>query len=181
MGLQWSSPVELSSLNNEWPVQPAFLRNDYHHTSWDCNRRWPSIEVMLPIVLLPEQSQASSSPSRNREWIDIFLRGLLLFWPIQCSRLVLTLVIDDEVRLQTPHLVDTHVTRHIAAGRRALGASFPTINVLYNKPLARLYPTGHDRQQYIMFFADQYTSQSSEYVMFCDTDVLFHSYVDRED
>lgn len=41
------------------------------------------------------------------------------------------------------------------------------------------YKTGHDRQQYDMFWADNFTK--AEYVGFVDTDCAFITYVDRED
>ena len=44
---------------------------------------------------------------------------------------------------------------------------------------AGVYETGHDRQQYMMFYADNYTT--SEFVGFVDTDAIVHSFVDRED
>lgn len=50
----------------------------------------------------------------------------------------------------------------------------------YNKPDPGVYGgAGHIRQQYLMFYADNFTS--SEFVGFVDTDAFFVTYVDRED
>ena len=72
------------------------------NTTWNCSRPWPhKIEIMLPIVLTDDQDISH----RNREWIDVLLRGLLLFWPaVQLSKMTINLVIDEEVRLKTPQL-----------------------------------------------------------------------------
>ena len=122
---------------------------------------------MLPVVL------DHANPLRNREWVDVFLRGLLLHWPVAASGLVLNLVLDDEV---ARHLVDAHVTRVVTTGGRMLGNDFPTVRMHYNRPLRRLYGTGHDRQQYLMFWGEQWVSKQAEYVAFFDTDVLLHRY-----
>jgi hypothetical protein len=155
------------------PVQLArpLPRNSSITTDRTCSDRpWPRgrLEVMLPIVLDP------ANTLRNREWVDIFLRGLLLHWPVAASGLVVNLVLDTEVRATAPHLVDAHVTRVVAAGRRKLGAAFPTVRIAYNRPMLRLYGTGHDRQQYLMFWADTWVSSRAEFVAFFDTDVLLH-------
>jgi hypothetical protein len=47
-----------------------------------------------------------------------------------------------------------------------------------NEP-STYYKRGHDRQQRLMFWADNFTT--AEYVGFVDTDCVFITYVDRED
>ena len=172
-----------SSQTPQLHVSPSYLQQEQPalnpNTTWNCSRSWPHrIEIMLPIVLTDNKDILH----RNREWVDVFLRGLLLFWPaVQLSKMTINLVIDEEVRLKTPQLIQTYVHDYVKAGRQQLPQSFPPVHIQYNKYLPRLYETGHDRQQYLMFFADQYTSSLADYVAFFDTDVLVHSYVDRED
>lgn len=50
--------------------------------------------------------------------------------------------------------------------------------VTYNSP-SHHYKTGYDRQQWLKFNADNFTS--SEYVGFVDADTVIITYVDRED
>lgn len=50
--------------------------------------------------------------------------------------------------------------------------------MMLNEP-SIYYRSGHDRQQLMMFWADNYTQ--SEYVGFVDTDCVFLTYIDRED
>ena len=52
------------------------------------------------------------------------------------------------------------------------------LNVTFG-PIAPFYKSGYDRQQWTMFWADNYST--SEYIGFVDSDTLFTTYVDVED
>ena len=145
MGTLWST-VWSSSQDTQLPVLPSLLRQEQPplnpNVTWNCSRPWPhKIEIMLPIVLTDDQDISH----RNREWIDVFLRGLLLFWPaVQLSKMTINLVIDEEVRRNTPQLIQRYVHDYVQAGRQQLPHAFPPIQVQYNKYLPRLYETGTD-------------------------------------
>ena len=86
-------------------------------------------------------------------------------------------MLDDELRDSS--LKKTYIDDVLAERAAVFGEDFPAVNFSYQKPLENVYRTGHDRQQYLMFCADQYTD--AEYVAFVDTDTYIHSFVDRED
>ena len=137
----------------------------------DCvSKVWPSLELFLPLHLM-------RSYSRNQEWHDVFLRSLLLFWPVKQSKTTLKIVMNRE--LEWTNMTNFYVLSPIAQYRRFLGDAFPTTSVTYSDYQPDIYRTGHDRNQYLMFCADQYTT--ADYVAFVDTDTVFHTYVDRDD
>lgn len=137
----------------------------------DCTSKvWPSLELFLPVHLM-------RSYSRNQEWHDVFLRSLLLFWPVLQSKTTLKIVMNQE--LEWTNMTRFYVLSPIALYREFLGDAFPVTSVAYSNLEANVYRTGHDRNQYLMFFADNYST--SEYVAFVDTDTVFHTYVDRDD
>jgi hypothetical protein len=113
---------------------------------------------------------------RSEEWVDVFLRGLLMYWPFQKSSTSITLLVDSEIS------TDAH-QRYIDTPIRVLSkdfqSNFPSINIKYNYKREGVYRSGHDRQQYLMFYADNFTNSS--YVGFMDTDTLVHSYVLEND
>ena len=110
---------------------------------------------------------------RTEEWKKYFLRTLLLFWPLSLSKTSLLLLADEEHR-GTAIDNDTHVTLQKLNSQIAGGA-----RIAYNAPTPYYNDHGHDRQQLLMFYADNYTN--AEYVGFVDTDCLFITYIDRED
>jgi hypothetical protein len=192
---------------------------------WDCQRPWPSVELILPVYL-------KEGNKRNDEFLKFFMRSFLLFWPVKESKVKLRVMFDVELRgsalvnttiqsLQylvgnytasmeekastgegvavtsaTSHLSHKHHHQHkqklhhlhqnndgqqptAAAITTSTSASLPGYITIDYIPQSVYYQTGYDRQQWFMFWADNFTT--SEYVGFVDCDCLFTSYVDRED
>ena len=165
---------------DEFPPSPS--------TPTSCTVHWPELEIFLPIYLNPNVSvdslnirrvmgDVTQKFDRNNEWIDIFMRSFLMFWPVKRSNVKFRLIIDQEFENST--LIPMHVTNFIDSMTSELGDSFPLINITFNAPKQNVYNSGHDRQQYMMFTADKFTL--SEHVAFVDTDTLFHSYADVND
>ncbi len=134
-----------------------------------CDRPWPELELFLPINTKLKQNKA-----RLSEWKDIYLRTMLLFWPLQISKTSLLLLLDSENR---GNEVDSSIHAFV---KDSLLPKIPGgVRIAYNDPSKYYSGHGHDRQQLIMFWADNFTS--AEYVGFVDTDCLFLTYIDRED
>ena len=153
-----------------------------------CTSEWPDLEIFLPVYLNGNVSidpdgisrvhgDETQKFERNDEWVNVFLRSFLMFWPVKQSQVKFRVIVDEELRNSS--LLKDHVTDFISEKSIELGEDFPHINVTYNPRLEHVYSTGHDRQQYLMFTADKMTS--SEFVAFVDTDALFHSYADIND
>lgn len=163
-------------------------RNNIKAQTFDltnCSRVWPKLELFLPIKIVDDVSNSSKNNlqhSRNMEWSNIFLRTFVLFWPT-VSNTEIRLIVDAEVNsnIGTSVALNTHVLAFLNSTTRILDTYFPRIRVSFNQPFLNVYNTGHDRQQYLMFYADNFTSTSSEFVGFVDSDTSFHSFVDRED
>lgn len=132
---------------------------------WDCGRPWPDLELFLPVAI--------REGNRKNEWREIFLRTFLLFWPIEDAKTKLLVLVDEEHRG--------------SEGVKAITNELTTINRMkdlwrigYNNPNSTYFlGDGSIRQQYLMFYADNFTT--SEFVGFVDTDAFFLTYVDRED
>lgn len=137
---------------------------------WDCNRPWPDLELFLPLNTNPHPR----APDRDSEYHRIYLRSLLLFWPLAASKTKLFFLADaenhDKPETQRIHkdLLEV-IAPHVRGG----------VRIEYNEPRALDSSRGHDRQQRLMLLADIWSR--SEYVGFVDTDCLFVTYVDRED
>ena len=140
--------------------------------AWDCSRTWPKLELFIPVILVP-------GGARNDEWVNVFLRTYLLFWPTRLSGTTINLIVDVELRNSA--LVAMHIQSVIKTLSAELGDNFPKMHVTYHDHVSTVYKTGHDRQQFLMFNADNYTSADAEFIGFMDSDALFHSFVDRED
>lgn len=86
--------------------------------SWDCSRPWPRLELFLPIIVSPENNDAHgvNSMLRNSEWLNIFLRSFMLFWPVKISNTNINLIVDAEVkeRETTTRLLDQYVYSQIS-------------------------------------------------------------------
>ena len=136
----------------------------------DCNRPWPALELFLPI------NTKTNQPSvRIHEWRNIFLRSFLLFWPLQLSQTKLLIVTDIENK-------DNHIDSGIQSlvNNTLKDVIKGGVSIQYNDIAKQYYHGhGHDRQQLLMFWPENYTS--TEYVGYVDTDCLFLTYVDRED
>jgi hypothetical protein len=111
---------------------------------------------------------------RNDEWRDVFLRTFLLFWPIEESKTKLMLMLDEDQRNHTslPN-VTAELQRHPVLQTGNTRLVFNNVPGVYHNFF------GWKRQQYIMFYADNFTS--AEYVGFADTDCMFITHVDRSD
>ena len=123
---------------------------EHHGLGTYPHEKWPELELFLRMT-----------SSREGLFWDVLVQSLHMFWPAEHVRLVV--VLDDESE-------EDH------AWGAALGAliepyQFASVRVLYEPPEPEVYNTGHDRQQWSMFWADNFTS--AEYVGFVDTDTLF--------
>lgn len=112
---------------------------------WDCHRPWPELELFLPVNTLPHRD-----PDRNIEYSRIFLRSLLLFWPLKDSKTKLLVLADAEHKdkegtQRMQELLSQHINPHM-----------PT-RMAFNEPVDIDQHLGHDRQQRLMFYADKYT------------------------
>jgi hypothetical protein len=102
----------------------------------------------------------------------IFMRTFLFFWPVKLSNTSLLLVYDEEAK-SSKHVIDVNSSAYALKSR--VPGGIETLGI----PKFPFYTTGYDRQQYNMFWADNFTS--SEYIGFVDSDCAFSTYVDRED
>lgn len=132
-----------------------------------CDRNWPSLELFLPYRL-----HTNKNDIRYYEFEAIFLRSFMLFFPLKLSNVSLTVAIDAEQH-NTPQARELYGTIDEINRRMPGGAQMSLI------PESHHYRMGYDRQQLVMFWADNYTAR--EYVGFVDTDAAFITYVDRED
>lgn len=96
------------------------------------------------------------------------LRSLAFFWPK--ANLNLLFLVDEEVAERD------NFTKSLKNTTAPISSS---VSVAFNSIDSRLYKNGHDRQQLIMFWADNFTN--AEYVGFLDDDTLFTHQVLYED
>ena len=132
-----------------------------------CNRKWPSLALFMPYRLHSNQQDP-----RYYEFEATFLRSFMLFFPLKLSNVSLIVAIDAE-RDKTPAAIELKDTISGVNGQMPGGAEIALL------PESHYYRRGYDRQQLVMFWADNFTSR--EYVGFADTDAAFITYVDRED
>ncbi len=135
---------------------------------WNCTREWPQIDLFLPVSL----NRGSGDASRFYEYEFLFLRSLSLFWPFDLSRTSLNVIVDAEVN-------ETVAFRELVATLPAYTSKITSGVKISLSPPSHYYRHGHDRQQRMMFWADNYTT--AEYVGFVDTDCVFLTHIDRED
>ena len=133
----------------------------------NCTRKWPSLDFFLPVNLVLKPNSF-----REFEYEAIFLRSFLLFFPLEISNASLTVAIDIE-HSEKKDAIDLKNTIAEIAHRVPGGTKVVLL------PESEFYRSGYDRQQLVMFWADNFTN--SEYVGFVDTDAAFITYVDRED
>ena len=152
------------------------LDNMNSSSNYNCKEKWPSLEFFVPFNLQHStrfMEKKSDAEARGKEYINIFIRSFLLFFPLQQSNVSLRLVIDSEVleEKESYKLLKkvVNTTRLMTPGGVHISRSSPS----------PFYRFGYDRQQLLMFWADNFTT--SEYVAFSDTDTLFITYVDKED
>ena len=149
--------------------------NHFHHDPYlPCDRPWPNLTLFLPIYLMTEGP-------RVHEWEEIFLKSFLFFWPHQYAKTKLLIIVDEEQTHDNNFHTFKHKVNHYAS------TNMPPVDeradnkimIKTNNYPSNWYRKGHDRQQLLMLYADEFVD--SEYVGFVDTDCEFVTYVDRED
>ena len=92
----------------------SIIHRDGSDGHWNCSRKWPYLELFLPIIVGPDKSNVHgfNSSLRNSEWMNIFMRSFMLFWPVNLSGTVINLIVDAEVKenISTAGLFEKHVT-----------------------------------------------------------------------
>ncbi len=104
----------------------------------------------------------------------MFLSSFKMFWPTKRSKTTVMGILDFEQK--GSELEKTFIDKVISDGKSE--PNMPNVTIKYHTPKI-FYKKGHDRQQHVMFHADEYSS--SEFIGFVDTDCLFFTNVDRED
>lgn len=132
-----------------------------------CNRKWPTLDLFLPMNL----HQNTKHP-RYYEFETMFLRTFLLFFPLQLSNVSLTVAVDEELK-------GTSAAIEVNNTLKEVENLVPGGIKLIGLPVSQYYRSGYDRQQFVMFWADNFTNK--EYVGFLDSDVAFITLIDRED
>ncbi len=117
---------------------------------------WPPFDMLIPI-----------GATHQDEFRSVFLRSLKLFWPKPLTNLVMMLDEDMENR------------EEFAGTLLNWTAGLNNATIAYNKPSQYYGADGHDRQQLIMFWADNFTN--ADRVGFVDTDTLFVTVPDSDD
>jgi hypothetical protein len=112
-----------------------------------CFRRWPSLELFLTIHL-------RDGSRRNDEFAKFFLRSYRMFWPLKQSRTKLRLVIDEELKSTRSFKVASHTFNHYA---KLIGPELT--NISFSAPSPYYNDRGYDRQQLLMFWADNFTDR----------------------
>jgi hypothetical protein len=134
-----------------------------------CDRPWPELDLFLPVCLTYGNSKLDLI--RRYEFLTLFLRSYLLFWP-NVSRTSLNIVYDSENG-------DSYNFKEMQQYITKYANQLPGPYRLTSNEPSTYYKRGHDRQQRLMFWADNFTT--AEYVGFVDTDCVLITYVDRED
>ena len=135
---------------------------------------WPQLELFLCVHL-------AHKSKRNDEFLKFFMRSLFMFWPLTTSNTTLRIIFDEEQQT-TPQFHEANSSIHTLLHQLreieySIQPSFLNLTMGARAPYYN--DRGYDRQQWMMFWADNFTT--SEYVGFVDADTLFISYVDRED
>jgi len=175
------SPTTTTSLRGQpVPMGKPVLKphsHFYHEPYLPCDRPWPNLTLFLPVYLMP------STAVRAHEWEKIFLKSFLFFWPHEYARTKLLVLVDEEQTQNNPdYEVFEQKLRHYAGAKMpplSLPAEQKIVIKTNNYPGNWYANKGHDRQQLLMLYADEFVD--SEYVGFVDTDCEFITYVDRED
>ena len=156
-----------------WALKNSTKNDD---ESWKCDRPWPELELFLPVALLPNDPKNPQNKHHRLEEYKLFLRSLLLFWPLEISKTSLRVLFDEEVIPKEKVNYD-----EIVKDIKTHDGRFPGGLMISTSPEEKKYISRrpHDRQQNIMLWADNFTT--SEYVGYVDSDSIFLTYIDRED
>ena len=110
-------------------------------------------------------------PGGEEELNKVLLRSLKFFWPK--NSLKITFLVDEDL---PPAVRDPFADRI----RKSMEKDAKSVHVKFNRIPRNFYSgRGHDRQQLIMFWADNFTD--AEYVGFLDDDALITNHVIIED
>ena len=121
---------------------------------------WPDLALFVPVF-------PAGEAELNRE----LLRTLKFFWPQQSLKLIF--LVDGEL---SPSVRDAFADRI----KKAMENHTKSVQVKFNYIPKEVYGgRGHDRQQLIMFWADNFTN--AEYVGFLDDDTMITNHVLLED
>jgi hypothetical protein len=142
-----------------------------HGAIVDCARTWPQLELFMPLNIMARPPRRLN---RNHEPIHFFLRSFLYFWPVRHSNTSIVFVVDAE----RTHVKEYAEFQKLVRAHIEPMAAKPVVSFKINYPTL-FHNQSYDRQQFIKFYADNYTS--SEFVGFVDSDSVFSVYVDRED
>jgi hypothetical protein len=154
--------------NNKILNNVLIKKEDFRDSGGYCQRSWPQLTLYMSV-----RTFSNMSDVRFHEHQNIFLRTLLFFWPLKLSNTSLLFQCDSET-VNDGHFIP-HLKRTVSALKKRIPGGVNLIDV----PKYPFYTAGYDRQQYNMFWADNFTS--SEFIGFVDADTAFVTYVDRED
>lgn len=154
-----------------WLITVVYSHN--YSTSPCLQRKWPSMELFIPVVLnevVHRTSKSSMYDRKTSEFSDFFLKSYLLFWPEHADTTVRVLVDAERGN-----------TTLFSSFRKSLTTMLPTIQYDFIPQSPWYNGEGGRRQQFSMFWADNWTTPGTEFVAFADSDAAFVTYVDRED
>ena len=125
-----------TGLNTDVSIQPHV----------NCARSWPELELFLPVSIRPE-----TESTRNGEFLRIFIRSFLLFWPLTISNTTISLYFDEEVQ----HTADfLRAKESLTSAIKQSGHKETSFRIVFNKPTVYYNDRGYDRQQLIMVVPD---------------------------
>ena len=119
--------------------------------------RWPNLQLFIPVF-----------PGGEEELGKSLLRSLEFFWPK--SNLNLLFLVDEEI--QEKESFSIRLIKKVSSFTNSTAVTFNSIR-------EEIYGHGHDRQQLLMFWAENFTD--AEYVGFLDDDTLFTNHVQLND
>ena len=121
---------------------------------------WPDLMLFVPVF-----------PGGENELNKLLLRSLKFFWPKKYLKL--TFLVDEELATEIRNPFVERI-------KKSMENEAEVVYVKFNSIPREVYGgRGQDRQQLIMFWADNFTD--AEYVGFLDDDTLITNYVLLED
>jgi hypothetical protein len=181
--LQWigrDKPILTQEVTNGPKVSSSFVasRSNIDGTgnlnvslALPCDRPWPNLELLVPVHMIRDDAKDGMIDPRRYELFSLFLRSYMLFWP-KASLTSLNVLYDSEDS-NSYHFEETQEL--LAKYAYKLPGPY---RLTPNSP-SNYQRRGYDRQQRLMFWADNFTT--AEFVGFADSDCVFETYVDRED
>ena len=114
---------------------------------------WPDLLLFIPVF-----------PGGEREMNHVLLRSMKLFWPKKDLKILF--LVDEELPPETRDPFVERIKRSMEKDAKSVEVKLNSIPQVYK---------GHDRQQLIMFWADNFTN--AEFVGFLDDDTLITNHV----